>query len=678
MIDVPVEVKDALREGTYLKNYRMVVLNDDGTEDFTIDNNNLVKESVSIDERMVSGDTLKFGLCEGSSLEFQYFDFENINGRRIEAYCDVQWQGYNTIQSYQDVQSCGRYRIITITTAGTYRVYNSDTENAWSYVVLYHDGTSYTIYPSEDINCTITELGELDVDDYLEVVWETYPIYSAMLQMLTDTEEYGLWYYPIPMGFFDVQKCSRQASTGIIKVTAYNKLMSDYLDAKANDMLVEAMSSSDLSELPEITVDLLLSCVLKDYSVYSGTELKIDILTPYKNIFTAQEDFVEYSSNGTATGNYIHIALGAIGISFVHQFTANEIARFRIDMPSIIQSIVNSSGYRYSDSYIQATGTSGSVELMTVEDYINNALFGAYFWADYFDENSTIVPYTANLTYDYKYTPYLKHIRNNDIATVRLHRIPGLIKRDTSPSTGMSLYGYQIAHDVYEIIKGSNFGAILFNQTDLGSTVVTDTSTLPDVTLRQLQTAVFETECQFGQLSRTTDLFSGVELNHSRLYPAGSLYPATSLYPNGAVASGFKSMYSKLWADEGNVRKWRYLIITYKGLDENQQEKDFTLQRTVNADGTDDYNCSDNWLFRNLTWTAEQIGEYADAMVDKMQNVTWFPFEMWCAGLPYLETGDEIEISLGEESYTSYILQRQLKGIQNLQDTYINGTLDIF
>ena len=86
MIDVPVEVKDALREGTYKKNYRFVVLNEDGTESEigTIDNENLVSESVSIDERMCSGDTLKFGLCEGSSLEFQYFGKPNITGKRVQ------------------------------------------------------------------------------------------------------------------------------------------------------------------------------------------------------------------------------------------------------------------------------------------------------------------------------------------------------------------------------------------------------------------------------------------------------------------------------------------------------------------------------------------------------------------------------------------------------------------
>jgi hypothetical protein len=43
-----------------------------------------------------------------------------------------------------------------------------------------------------------------------------------------------------------------------------------------------------------------------------------------------------------------------------------------------------------------------------------------------------------------------------------------------------------------------------------------------------------------------------------------------------------------------------------------------------------------------------------------------------------METGDRIDIPYNGNTYSSYILQRQLKGIQNLQDTYINGTLDIF
>ena len=189
--------------------------------------------------------------------------------------------------------------------------------------------------------------------------------------------------------------------------------------------------------------------------------------------------------------------------------------------------------------------------------------------------------------------------------------------------------------------------------------------------------------CQFGRLDRDTDLFSGISLNYNRLLPAEDLYPDNALYPMSAAERANRAMFSKLWADEGNVRSFRYLIIKYKGTivdpvtgDTSEGEKE--LQRTINTNGTDDYNMSGNWLFKNLLWTDEQIAGYADAMVAKMRDVTWFPFEMWCAGLPYIETGDELEIALGENTYTSYVLRRNLKGIQNLQDEMINGTLDIF
>ena len=143
MIDVPARVRDALRDGRLRKNYRFKVLNDDNTVDFTIDNNTLVSESVRFDERMCSGDIIKFGLCEGSSLEFQYFDHDNIRGRRL----------------YSEIQ------------------------------VEYEDA------------------------------------------------DHELQWYTIPMGFYEVDKCPMQFSTGIRKVTAYNKLKAEYLDAKANDLI---------------------------------------------------------------------------------------------------------------------------------------------------------------------------------------------------------------------------------------------------------------------------------------------------------------------------------------------------------------------------------------------------------------------------------------------------------
>ena len=111
MINVPVRVKDALRDGRLLKKYKINVLNDDGTTDFIIDNANLVTESVSFNEKMCSGDVLKFGLCEGTSLEFQYFGKPDISGRQINVKLDVQYINASGVLTWYEDLPMGFFTI---------------------------------------------------------------------------------------------------------------------------------------------------------------------------------------------------------------------------------------------------------------------------------------------------------------------------------------------------------------------------------------------------------------------------------------------------------------------------------------------------------------------------------------------------------------------------------------
>ena len=665
MIDVPVEVKDALREGTYKKNYRFVVgeeewhevgsietkgryspsiydgddekytirdttktyrfVVDDAEHDNytlycwqnsggswytiepvarntwdvtvtsypsyveinnasenlvkpvsvqnyyaeTIDNNNLVSESVNIDERMCSGDTLKFGLCEGSSLEFQYFDKPNITGQRVQAFVDVD--------------------------------YGADEP------------------------------------------------------------------YTIPMGFFDVKKCSRQASTGIIKATCYNKLQSEYLDAKANETVAELVAQGEYGYTDRLSLYTLLKELLDGYGIeedtYSYSQASVSSFGG-ANLVTIP--LCDASGQSTSSKLFLYMSSSSFSLN------RDDFYHFYLYTQELKQHCIDEVWGSYKTLYTKVNDTVYTIEQFADTSYTDAwYLCGQIYCRKKVDINTFFFERKGGRSNAYT-SEYSE-----------CYEIEAMIPVHASVGTTPPVVNLTVWRNYFNQVWGEDyvFADIYKKELSAAQKVRITTSemeSIQDVTLRELQSSVYELSCQFGQLSRVTDLFSGVELNHSRLYPADSLYPATDLYPSGAAASGFKSMYSKLWADEGNVHKWRYLIITYKGLNGDDQEEDFTLQRTINADGTDDYNMSDNWLFRNLVWTAAQVGDYADAMVAKMQDVTWFPFEMWCAGLPYIETGDEIEIPLGEHSYTSYVLQRQLKGIQNLQDTYINGTLDIF
>ena len=666
-------------------------------EEFVIENDRIVKESVKFDERMCSDDNLRFGLCEGSSLEFQAFDIDNITGKRIQAFIDVEYP---------------------------VKIYTYDDEE----------------------NIT-------DISERIEV-------------------------YSIPMGWYDVSETSRQASTGIRKVSAYNKLKSEYLDESANALLVKKFGTTT------ITIADLLEYMLEGY------QIKNPATTPW---YFDRDGYIYKWTDGIAcdakkyfrTIKYSGLSHDPYEYKWAFTpaaFFTNPNWRIRTNTPIYVQGFADWAKFEFR---LPRNGVRIKVDPLVTQidaaiaDYIKAQLADPIYHLSAF--NVTIEEafsricdmHWGTMYSNYSRTPiqhtgYFFHVavvfRNG---TVKIYGDHVLDAEGTFEQLGMTTfnnvdqihllypnhleYGYRFdkavnknwyqeityeqgneyyidEHDVrHEIhrnnqikLRGSAYEGsyketpklpdgqdIPDNIYDLFvvETLAEDVppiemievkpSELPDVTLRDIQTAVFEVECQFGRLDRTNDIFYGHELNNQRLYPATNLYPDDALYPSSTSEGGFKAVYSKLWADEGNVRSWRYLIITYKGLikDPDTQEvsdAEKIYQVTIDANGTDDYEVNNNWLFKNIIWAdsdtedwteaagLENVEDYAAAMVAKMQGVRWFPFEMWCAGLPYIETGDEVEIHVGTEAHRSYVLRRTLKGIQNLQDEMINGTLDIF
>ena len=595
-------------------------------DDFEMDNDNIVKESFSLDERMCSGDTLKFGRCEGSSIEFQYFDKPSVKGERLNISIDVQYDSSN--------------------------------------------------------------------------------------------------WYSIPMGFFIVDNCVRQASTGIYKVTAYNKLKSQYLDQEAND-LIKAMYDNPTNPVKFVDIidNLLDGFKIENHNTEEVTGTRTDERYAYALSGGTIPLKAKYGINNIL--NYYRYAGSATSISvngylWVQptkvDFTLDPDLAYRIsskyDLLELERNIYNN----IKDTIEAAcTVTDGFMSRFTNPGLTNYLGYHMLNGVAITDENNNVKWYS---TYAYKagssnvvggfndlihttftgctkvsfYYPYniMFCSSSSTISGVYLCTIPftntSTYKYYTDSGLVALSSDYTYANRTPEgtyvtdnwIVSGWNKVLKVNNLTDADLYEVTP-STMANITLRDAVAAVYEISGQFGQLDRETDLFYGKSLGNTHLYPAETLYPANNRYPKGAQISASKSYYSKLWAEENNVRKWRNLVITYKGLEDGSPAT-LTYTVTLNKDGTEDYICSDNWLFKNLLW--DEVNRFimypAAQMANKIRACSWFPFEMWCAGLPYLETGDEIEIPLGENSYTSYVLSRTLKGIQNLQDTYINGTLDIF
>jgi len=634
-IDTPT-TGNVLIDITSFTEYSSVTISMDNVDvERVIDNNNLVAESVKFDERMCSDTELKFGLCEGTSVEFQYFDFPNIRGQQINIELEIQYK-----------------------------------------------------------------------DEHGELMW-----------------------YPIPMGWYEVKECPRQASTGIFKATAYNKLQSNYLDQDV------------LSEVYEYV-----------YAGTSHTRKIVDILNYLLNGFHIEKtdwDEVECQlccattpANGINCGmNWNRIYYKPVGGSWAEYERSGYSGEYPYDFPNGNRWVIYAADFYYKPS--DDTGSSSTnhyykfddLQIKQIWDIVKENLYIFYDYEEGGYLYNVVTRPTDPTIFMPSQDPHFS-VTNMELLDYAINsagdddpenRISGFFG-NVSWETGTSVAGHNgpinyseftgdypclrvplavvVQHDDYVGIMPPNpyniqavWNVILQKYTAVYqalcnvalpkmykkrlSSIEEETITadeinaLSNLTLRDLQSAVFEVDCQYGKLDRVTDLFAGIELNQGMLFPRDDLYPADDLFPQGTAEAGYPAMYSKLWADEGNVRSFRYLYVTYKTT-ENNETVEKVMQKTVNANGTDDYIMDDNWLFKNIVWSTADVSAYADAMVAKMQNIKWFPFEMWCAGLPYLESGDMIEIKMKGGTYPSYVLRRVLDGIQNLQDEMINGTLDIF
>lgn len=99
MLNIPEEVKQLFRQGSVKKNIRVHFPNGE-REDIT--NSNIISESFSFTESICSQDTLKFGLCEASMVEFECFNVGNIQNCKIEVSheIDISTLGESFIEQY--------------------------------------------------------------------------------------------------------------------------------------------------------------------------------------------------------------------------------------------------------------------------------------------------------------------------------------------------------------------------------------------------------------------------------------------------------------------------------------------------------------------------------------------------------------------------------------------------
>lgn len=111
MLNIPEEIKDLLKQDSVYKNFRVHFPNGERAD---ITNENIVSESVNLQESICSQQTLMFNTCETPMIEFETIGVENIKGKTIE--CSLEIECHSTVEG---------------------AVQRADLDNKWVYPIPY-------------------------------------------------------------------------------------------------------------------------------------------------------------------------------------------------------------------------------------------------------------------------------------------------------------------------------------------------------------------------------------------------------------------------------------------------------------------------------------------------------------------------------------------------------------
>lgn len=173
--------------------------------------------------------------------------------------------------------------------------------------------------------------------------------------------------------------------------------------------------------------------------------------------------------------------------------------------------------------------------------------------------------------------------------------------------------------------------------------------------------AICEINGCFGHIGRNGKLrYVVLEQMIEGLYPADDLYPSDDLYPADPLGTTEVS--------KSNYISCQYEDFICQHIDKLQIRQEENDIGAISGTGDNCYIIEDNFLVYGKS--AADLQTIADNVLSVIGVVWYRPAQVEARGNPCLEVGDGILLHTTRETIYTYILQRTLKGIQALKDSY--------
>lgn len=191
--------------------------------------------------------------------------------------------------------------------------------------------------------------------------------------------------------------------------------------------------------------------------------------------------------------------------------------------------------------------------------------------------------------------------------------------------------------------------------------VVEKTIESDEISGKYIINAICEINGCFGHVNRNNKFqYLEIALNQFGLYPRNDIYPADDLYP---VEPSGRKIANNLWI---SCEYEDYLVEKIDTLQIRQKENDIGV---IIGNGENLYAIQDNFLVYGKS--GSDLEKIAKNTFNVIKSISKYrPYSVECLGNPCIEVGDAIRITAKSEIIESYVLQRTIKGIQSLRDTY--------
>lgn len=213
---------------------------------------------------------------------------------------------------------------------------------------------------------------------------------------------------------------------------------------------------------------------------------------------------------------------------------------------------------------------------------------------------------------------------------------------------------------------------------------------------KQIITAICELNGVFGHINRQ-GLFDYVSLvkRKQMIYPGMGIYPGSGIYPSmmvdnfGTVIYPSEDLYpsDELYPiddlcptdeiirnyEHESISKSRYISCEHEDFETQlisklqirQEENDIGV---IHGTGINTYIVQDNFLVYGKS--SIELKQIASRMFTKINGVYYRPLKVALRGNPCVEVGDVVVVHTKYKEVESYVLERTIKGIQALRDTF--------